>query len=305
MCADSMFTHTIPTPTGNIVTNFEHAEKLVPLGKDMPAAAMLNGNAVLIDEFVSVTIKRAGAHLERTGKAGTKEIIDSVKAAVNSLYNAKLAILKPLWAQQWSTPEALAKVNPDRRSRGLPDVTVVTPDRVAVVGDPANSTDPTAYDVFYPYGLTVIVASYFGDAPAATELIWPGCRQNDILATFGKTLVWWGSGSVPVSRLMRGVDLDRLRESAKTDADAQAADNFFQREAVSFSMPVPMSAMPLQDAIDFAEFMGETACGYDRFRAGPPTVGGELDTLVLTPGNWEWVEHKVYHSRRKRQGGSR
>jgi hypothetical protein len=53
MLADSMVTHTSTTPSGPVVTNFEHAEKLICLGKTLPAAAMFSGQAVLFDEFVT------------------------------------------------------------------------------------------------------------------------------------------------------------------------------------------------------------------------------------------------------------
>ena len=75
---------------------------------------------------------------------------------------------------------------------------------------------------------------------------------------------------------------------------------YLKAEERRFAMPVPFQVMPLQDAIDFAEAMGEVACHYDRFRAGPPTVGGELDILVLVPSSRKWVGHKEFHSKRRR-----
>jgi hypothetical protein len=80
---------------------------------------------------------------------------------------------------------------------------------------------------------------------------------------------------------MQGYHQRLLQSVARSgNKDAQAAEAFFGVEAIRFSMPVPTAVMPLQDAIDFAEAMGEVACHYDRFRVGPPTVG-ELDILVL------------------------
>jgi hypothetical protein len=111
-------------------------------------------------------------------------------------------------------------------------------------------------------------------------------------------VVFWGTGGIPVARLLLGYDFNRLRNAATGDPEATQALAYFQREAVAYSMPVPMSAMPIQDAINFLEFLGETAAGYDRFRAGPPTVGGELDILVLSADSREWVDHKEFHSKR-------
>lgn len=301
MLADSMVTHRIETPTGPVVTNFEHAEKLICLGRDLPAAAMLSGQAVLIDEFVSVILKKAGLEAEAAGAADAVTVVGGIRNAVDLVYRTKVPLLKAAYATQWSTPEALAKINSERKTRGLPDIAAVTPNRVAIFGDPANTTGPDDYDVFFDMQLTVVVATHFGQDAAATEITWPGPRENDVLAMAGKRLIWWGTGGVPVGRLMNGFDMPRLQQSAATIADAGVSLAFFQREALSFAMPVPMAAMPLQDAIDFAEYMGEVASGYDRFRAGPPTVGGELDILVLTPGAREWAGHKELHTKGRRR----
>jgi hypothetical protein len=302
MLADSMVTHRIETTSGPVVTNFEHAEKLVCLGRSLPAAAMLSGQAVLVDEFVSVILKKAGLEVESAGVTDAAALVAKVRDAVDVAYRAKVPLLKAAYAAQWSTPESLARINADRKARGLPDnLTVVTPDRVAIKGDPANTNGPDDYDVVFEMQLTVVVASYFGQDPAATEIIWPGPRENDVLAMAGKRLIWWGTGGVPVGRLMNGFDMPRLTQSAGTATDAGVALAFFQREALTFAMPVPMAAMPLQGAIDFAEYMGEVASGYDRFRAGPPTVGGELDILVLTPGTRAWAGHKEIHTKGRRR----
>ncbi|MDB6009285.1 MAG: hypothetical protein JWL65_1535 [Gammaproteobacteria bacterium] len=303
MCADSMVTHTSITPTGPVVTNFEHAVKLIALGKaaaPLPAAAMFNGQAVLVDEFVSVVIRQAGAQLQAAGAADSHTVVSTLKAAIDAVYRAKIGKLKAAYAEQWSKPEALAKINDERRKRGQEPADKVTPERVGIKNDPANQPGEDAYDLLIEYGLTVVVASYFGNSPSAIELAWPGARETDVLATYEKRLVWWGSGGVPVGRLMLGYDANRLRQSALSDTAAQTAQDFFSSNSLAFVMPVPMGAMPLQDAIDFSEYMGEVACGYDRFKAGPPTVGGELDILVLTPGTLEWVGHKEFHSKRHR-----
>ena len=299
MLADSMVTHTSITANGSVVTNFEHAEKLICLGKALPAAAMFNGQATLLDEFVTIILKQAGHEAEKNGASTAKDVVDTVKQHIDTVYRSKIPDLKKLYAAQWSEPETLAKVNNDRKNKGLAPANKVEPNRVALIGDPTNSTDPKDYDVVFEYSLTVVVAAWFGNDPTAVEIMWPGAKENDILKTFGKNLVFWGTGGIPVGRLLMGYDFSRLRDAALTDPQAQIAHQYFQKEQLSYSMPVPMSAMPLQDAINFAEFMGETAAGYDRFRAGPPTVGGELDILVLSADSREWVDHKEFHSKRR------
>jgi hypothetical protein len=40
----------------------------------------------------------------------------------------------------------------------------------------------------------------------------------------------------------------------------------------AFDIPLYSDPMPIQDAIDLAEFLAQTAIGFSRFRAGSPTV---------------------------------
>jgi hypothetical protein len=52
--------------------------------------------------------------------------------------------------------------------------------------------------------------------------------------------------------------------------------------------------MPLQDAIDFAEYAVEVVVGRFRFGHGPPLCGGDTDIAVVTPGNFEWAKRKLW-----------
>jgi hypothetical protein len=62
-----------------------------------------------------------------------------------------------------------------------------------------------------------------------------------------------------------------------------------------YQMPTPIASMPLQDAIEFTEYLGQVACRYDRFKMGPAGVGGPLDVLVLRDGERIWVRRKRIH----------
>lgn len=299
MCADSMLTHTILTPAP-IVTNFEYAEKLIVLGKDVPAAAMYSGQAFLFDEPLSVVLKRAARTVDTLNNPDNADVYQTVRDEINSVYSAKTPQIKASFAQQWSTPDKLREVNQDRANRQLAPVNAVDPTRVAFRNDPANSADPNDYDIWAEMTLTVVIGAHIGSAPFAREIIWPGMRESDVLAAFGKTLVWWGSGGTPVNRLILGYDKPLLDQHVLQGVpDAAQAAQYHQAQGANFNMPVPFAVMPLQDAIDFVEAMGEIASLYDRFRVGPPMVGGELDILVLTPDAREWVGHKKFHSKRR------
>ncbi len=60
--------------------------------------------------------------------------------------------------------------------------------------------------------------------------------------------------------------------------------------------PLAMPAMPIQDAIDLAIFLAETANNFSKFTPGPPTVGGPIETAAITKHEgFRWVQRKFYY----------
>lgn len=57
------------------------------------------------------------------------------------------------------------------------------------------------------------------------------------------------------------------------------------------------AAMPIQDAIDLAEFLVDTTIKMSRFGPGAPTVGGEIEVAAITKHEgFKWVRRKHYFS---------
>lgn len=56
--------------------------------------------------------------------------------------------------------------------------------------------------------------------------------------------------------------------------------------------PIPWDAMPLQDAIDFANYAIKTTIDTMRFQARPKTVGGPIDILLITQECARWIRRK-------------
>ena len=78
--------------------------------------------------------------------------------------------------------------------------------------------------------------------------------------------------------------------------DAQRALAYARSVIHDFQMGIPLAAIPLQDAIEFTEYLGKVACGFDKFSLGPAGVGGPLDVLVLLPNRRRWVRGKAIHT---------
>jgi len=289
-----MLTLNTPGPDGLVTTTFANAEKLVALGANIPAAAMVSGQGALLGEVLNITLRRASSAIDANHFASDANGVESaVESIVGELYERALAQFKLDLAAQWSQPGQIELVNKSRTDRGLPEVVTIGPERIKIIDDPAGPANSQDWDVEAEYGLTIVVASFFVD-PRAVAIAWPGARRT--VCVPGAPLWWWGSGGSSVARLIRGFDAGLAqRLAANGDVDAQHIVRITTTRG-DYAMPTPISAMPLQDAVEFAEFLGQVSCGYDRFTAGPPSVGGCLDVMVLRQGERQWIQQKRIHS---------
>ena len=64
------------------------------------------------------------------------------------------------------------------------------------------------------------------------------------------------------------------------------------------SLNVDWGAMPLKEAIDFAEFLIDTTIKYERFCDDIQTCGGDIDILVITKDEAFWKQHKIFNPKR-------
>lgn len=64
-------------------------------------------------------------------------------------------------------------------------------------------------------------------------------------------------------------------------------------------LPLVQPPMPIQDAIDLAEFLVETTIKFSRFTPGAPTVGGPIELAAITKHEgFKWIRRKYYYDRR-------
>jgi len=60
--------------------------------------------------------------------------------------------------------------------------------------------------------------------------------------------------------------------------------------------PIVFSPMPIQDAIDLAEFLVHVAEAFSRFTPGAPTVGGPIEIAAITKHeHFKWIKRKHYY----------
>jgi hypothetical protein len=110
---------------------------------------------------------------------------------------------------------------------------------------------------------------------------------------------WWGQPEA-ISRIL-GLSLDFPEAIVNlgvgldlTQATALGADLRMQLNPQMVS-----AAMPIQDAIDLAEFLVHATIQYVRFSPGNPTVGGPIEIATITKHEgFKWVRRKHFFDTR-------
>jgi hypothetical protein len=107
---------------------------------------------------------------------------------------------------------------------------------------------------------------------------------------------WGGEGGEAISRLILGHG-GRLPDILRTVVNPPlAADQVLNVLAPQLQAPVIFAPMPIQDAIDLAEFLVRTAIQFSRFTPGPQVVGGPIQIAAITKHEgFKWIQRKHYY----------
>ncbi len=114
-------------------------------------------------------------------------------------------------------------------------------------------------------------------------------KKLDGRPSFGAN--WFGQTG-PLLRLVKGYDPQGLGELINRGADTATVQKWVD-DNVS-ELPLVFDGMPLQDAIDFANFVAQVVIGAFRFGLGPPLCGGDVDIAVITPTTFRWAQRKQW-----------
>lgn len=108
--------------------------------------------------------------------------------------------------------------------------------------------------------------------------------------------VTWSGEPEAINRLMFGV-AGQLPNVLVTQLGIQPANVQTAIAAIqqACQAPLVMPAMPIQDAIDLAEFFVDLTIKFSKFNMGAPTVGGPIEIAAITKHEgFKWVKRKHY-----------
>jgi|SRR5271165_4220168 len=107
---------------------------------------------------------------------------------------------------------------------------------------------------------------------------------------------WGGEGGEAISRLVLGHSQalpGLLKGLLKPE---HLADEVMKVLAPQLQASVIFAPMPIQDAIDLAEFLVHTAIQFSRFLPGAQVVGGPIEIAAITKHEgFKWIRRKHYY----------
>jgi hypothetical protein len=124
-----------------------------------------------------------------------------------------------------------------------------------------------------------------------------GVTGPTLLREAHQTGVQWAGQLEAVQRLLVGFgqQLGGLLVSEFGVAAEEVPEKLLKlRDALS--APVVSPAMPIQDAIELAEFLVDVSIKYSRFMPGSPTVGGPIECAAISKHEgFKWIKRKHYY----------
>lgn len=111
--------------------------------------------------------------------------------------------------------------------------------------------------------------------------------------------VSWSGEPEAINRLLAGYSpqLWPILKNSLNLADANLVGLKSQIDP-QLQVPLVFPAMPLQDAIDLAEFLVQLTISFSRFKPGAPTVGGPIELAAISKHEgFRWIKRKYYFDR--------
>ena len=114
----------------------------------------------------------------------------------------------------------------------------------------------------------------------------------------GSGAIWKGM-SESLDRLLRGFDAEKLVNIlTKCQLEHTQISEVIQSCVQELGAPFLDPLMPIQDAIDLAIFLGQTAAQYTRFCQGLDMVGGPIEVASLTKyEGFKWIQRKHFYDK--------
>lgn len=126
-----------------------------------------------------------------------------------------------------------------------------------------------------------------GAQPVSQQLVQPGDSN-----------VFWRGDTEGISRLLLGIAPGLPAGLVAVGVDPNDLEQALQSILPYTEVSLLNVAMPIQDALDLADFLASVSVQVARFRPDVPIVGGPIDLAAITTHEgFKWVRRKYYYDR--------
>jgi len=107
--------------------------------------------------------------------------------------------------------------------------------------------------------------------------------------------ITWNGEPEAITRLYLGFGTALPQVLKNSGIDDNKIKNIMELCQKRLTVPMVTPPMPIQDAIDLAEFLVETTVKFSKFAPGAPTVGGPIEIAAITKHEgFKWIKRKHY-----------
>jgi hypothetical protein len=128
------------------------------------------------------------------------------------------------------------------------------------------------------------------------EIVNGQCSQPSLLAAPGTPTIHWGGQTEPIQRLLFGFDVSLQKALGDAGMDVEQIPKLLGMVRTSSERILVDARMPIQDAIDLAQYLVDVTKGYFRFLPMADIVGGDTDVAVVTRHErFKWIKRKHFY----------
>lgn len=118
-----------------------------------------------------------------------------------------------------------------------------------------------------------------------------GCNVVKIINAETEWDCVWEGAREPIQRVLFGYSSQIMARLLEAGVEQDTAENL-----LASMEPLIHGGMPIQDAIDFVDYLIGVTCGYVRFAPGHMTVAKPIDLAAITKYNgFKWISRKHYY----------
>jgi hypothetical protein len=122
------------------------------------------------------------------------------------------------------------------------------------------------------------------------------CAAPEKVRAVGDCGLNWGGQPDPINRLLIGFAQATGPALLEAGVAPEQLPNLLSVIQAKTQAPLVVPAMPIQDAIELAEFLVDMTKKFFRFYPGADVVGGETDIAVVTRHEkFKWIKRKHYY----------